>query len=89
MTNTEAINGYIAVIAQHGNPAMDVGNWSDFVNRVQAACKDVERLDWLLKHQCTVEPTNAHGAVLHVFTGPRHGPLYGRKAIDAGMARIH
>jgi hypothetical protein len=49
---------------------------------------DKARLDWLLRNQSLVEPTNVAGGVLHIFTGPKHSPLYGRKAIDAGMARI-
>jgi len=59
MENTEAINHYLAIIAQHGNPAMDMGHWSDFVNRVQAVCADNAKLREALK---TCQDEHAHQA---------------------------
>lgn len=35
VTEADKINVYLACIGQHGDPGMDMGNWSDFVNRVQ------------------------------------------------------
>lgn len=37
--DAEAIDAYLALIAQYGDPAMDMGHWSDFVNRVRRLAK--------------------------------------------------